>query len=202
MSDTESKLPKGIDLIPLRKKAGRYGKKPEPMISVQEAQVLQSAVIEGKPIVTAVKEAGFNFNPRNAKAFGNNLIAKCTDVNGELTISLANVGIKAETVAAKLAELMNAQKQIIKKKKKIKTEGYEEETIEYMDVPDYLIQHKGAETILDILPGARAPKKSEVTVQTFEQKATIVADLRDNPKVALEIAQRLLEQKQTVTETG
>lgn len=136
---------------------------------------------------------------KNARTHAKHLVKKYTDVNGELIIGLENVGISVNSLAKKIADLTNAKKKLIRKKVKVKTDTGEIESYEYMDVDDNLAQVKGVEIALDIFPGARAPKKTEVTVNSFEAKASITADLAENPKIVMEIVQKMLERKKIET---
>jgi len=186
----------GLDLfdsksIPASGKKKRYT---PPLIPVQEALVIQG-VLAGKKPGEAVVDAGYGFSSKNAKTFGENLIKKHTDVNGALIASLESVGVDLNFITGKIKEGMGATKALIIARTKEK-DGTEQ--LEYVDAPDFATRHKYVETILDILPGARAAKKIEVTQTTFEQKAVLVADMRENPADVMAMMQRMLEQKRTV----
>ena len=183
----------GLDLLQAKTPSGQ--KKPPPLIPVQEALVIQG-VLAGKKPGEAVADAGYGFNKKNAEAFGKNLVAKHTDVNGALIASLESVGVNLDFLTGKIKEGMGASKPLMVGKTKSK-DGTEE--MEYANTPDYATRHKYVETVLDILPGARAAKKIEVTQTTFEQKAVLVADMRENPKDVMLMMERMLEMKRTKT---
>lgn len=180
----------GLDLLQTKTGAGKV--KPEEMIPVQEAMVIQG-VLQGKRPAQAVMDAGYGFNKKNAAKFGEQIVKKHTDTNGALVLALDKVGVSLEAVAEKIKDGLGATKPILIAKKKDKDTGSEE--LRYGEAEDHATRHKFIETVLDILPNARAAKKVEITQTTFEQKAVLVADIRENPQATLEMMQKALERK-------
>lgn len=181
-------------------KPGKRAGVQEILIPAKEAKVIEG-IVEGKKPAQAVEEAGYCFTGRNAKVFGESIKKKYFDANGALLVSLESVGIDPGYIANKVKGLCEAKKQLPVRKTKVKSEGTETEEIEYAEFEDHHAQHKGINTLLDILPGARAPKRVEVTQQSFEQKVSIHAEISQNPAEAMHIIQKLIEQKKTVEQS-
>jgi len=174
---------------------------PSELIPEKEAKVLKGVLIEGLTPRKALQAAGYDGvvveDPVRAKETCDFIKKKHPNVNLELLKSLKNVGITPDYVAQKVKDLCEAKRQIPVKKTKTKSDGLEVEDIEYKEVDDFSAQHKGINTLLDILPDSRAPKRVEVTQQSFEEKVSIHAEITANPAASISIIQKLIEQKIT-----
>jgi hypothetical protein len=157
------------------------------MVTVREARALQ-AIAAGKDPGKAVKSAGYNFSPDNAKQFGESLKKRYLDANGELLVALEDVGVDLRFVAKTIKEGLEATT-FVKTGKNVYTER-----------SDANARHRYLETALDIIPGARSPKKIEVEQLTFEKRVSVVERLKANPQAGIEILQKMISSKQSVTE--
>jgi len=164
------------------------------LIPQQDVKVIEG-MLEGKSPKQAVIDAGRNFSPRSAKAYGEHVKRKYFDANGALMVSLERVGIDPDYIVNKVKSICEAKKQLPVKKIKTKSDTLETEEIIYTDVEDFHAQHKGVNTLLDIIPGARAPKQLEITQTTFEQKVALHADIMGNPGEAMNVLRDLIDRK-------
>jgi hypothetical protein len=183
----------------------RAGAVTQAPIPVKEAKLLKALIVDGKRPKEAVVEAGYTGanlqRGTNAKDLCEFVKSKHPNINVALLESLEAAGVTPDYIVSKVKGLCEAKKQLPVRKIKTKSEGIEVEEIEYADFDDHHAQHKGVNTLLDILPGARAPKRVEVTQQTFEQKVSIHAEIQQNPAEAMKLIQSLIEQKK-ITEVS
>lgn len=136
------------------------------LIPKKEAAVLEG-VLSGKSPGEAVIAAGYKFANRDiAKQFGESLVQKHSRNNGILTASLEAAGVTLEHLAKKLAEGLNAT-------------TYVKSGKDWIEVPDYNIRHKYLNTVLDIFPEAKAPKRLDVQQMSFEARLFMLAQMDD-----------------------
>lgn len=175
------------------------------LIPVREAKLLKALIVEGKEPKEAVVEAGYkggNLQYRGrAKELCEFVLSKHPNINTALLESLECVGVSPDFITKGMKELCEATKLTPVKKVKTKDQktGKEVEEIEYAPSADFHARHKGLNLVLDVLPGARAPKQVQVTQQTFEQKVSIHAEITQDPAAAMSLIQKLIEQKRATT---
>ena len=69
-----------------------------------------------------------------------------------------------------------------------------------LEVPDNAVRMKALAELYNLI-GVHAPKREEITVKSYEEKVSIIADLRENPQAAIEVLQRLVSKKQEQKQT-
>lgn len=169
------------------------------LIPLEEAQIIMD-VQKGKPIYKAVQDAGRFVNSKvNATAWGKGIIEKHGGANALATKALSKIGVTPEFVAQKTMELLEADKNVLKKRVKVKEtldDGriVETEKLEYMKAPDYMARKNGLDLVVRVV-GAESSKKVDITQTSFEAKAVLVSDIRDNPREAMDLIQQLIERK-------
>jgi hypothetical protein len=153
-------------------------------IKQSEATVLKETY-GGATALQATKAAGLNLKPRNAKTYVEHVRKKYEDAQGNLLVSLDNIGVTLDSVARHIKEGLHATRPM----KAGKT---------VIDKPDFNTRHKYVETTLDIM-GAKAPKQLVVeNIQTHEQTVTFVDSIRNNPDALLKIRERLRNKERTI----
>lgn len=123
-----------------------------PLVKETEVAVRQ-AVMEGKSIGKAVVAAGLQLDKSVAKAYGARVIER---YNEDLQTALRERGITVEKLADVLADQLHAKRYVL-----TKADGI-------VPVPDNQAIQGAVDKVLDILPGARAPKRMEVETRTLE----------------------------------
>lgn len=123
------------------------------IIPKEDAQILQ-AVAAGDLPENAVKDAFPCMDTRTARAYATNAVARYNEV---LIRALERQGVNVDTVAEIIADQSRAMKPL---------EYRGELTGE--EVVDGAARRWAAETVLDILPGARAPKEMKVEKTSLE----------------------------------
>lgn len=119
----------------------REVEKPLIVVPKQEADLL-TGILAGKSAETACREAGFHLGPTESRRKASITLKRYGDV---LIQALEDKGVTIDAVAEGLAGLMQAEKPVVVDK-----------SVEMF--PDHGARQRAIDTVLDILPGARAPK--------------------------------------------
>lgn len=138
------------------------------------------AIIAGKTPMQAVRAVGLTLSEQQANSLVSSIKQKNFSANGAMLQALERNNVTFDKIAKVYSKALDATKHV-------KVGQHE-----YLEVDDMGVQLAAAEKLNDIVPGMAAPKKIEVETHTFETKAQIIADLRDNPQAAIEVIQRML----------
>jgi hypothetical protein len=125
------------------------------------------AIVTGETLTGAARQAGY----QHPEVIGRRLM-KNPAVQQTITSVLDRHGLDDDYLARKTLELCEASDE---------------------DGPNWTARGRG----LELLTRVRGHLKQtvDVNIQTFEQRAVLVADMRENPALALEILERLAAQR-------
>jgi hypothetical protein len=111
-------------------------------------------VQNGMTVYNATVAAGIKYKSRDKTILHGETAVK--RYNAMMIESMGKQGITPDRVASKLNSLLDAEKPVVTK------DGV-------IFVSDHSAQQRAVDTVLDILPGARAPKQVQVETRSLEQ---------------------------------
>lgn len=157
------------------------------MDAKEKGKVRETAIVEalmaGKSPLQAVKAAGLNLNEAQAATLVESVKNKHFSANGAMVEALDRQGVSFDKIAGVYAKALDAKKYV-----KVGKD-------DYMEVEDVGTQLSAAEKLNDIIPGMAAPKKIEIESHSFEAKAILIAELKDNPQAAIEVIQKVIQSR-------
>ena len=141
-------------------------------------------------LAEATTRAGFSCKPTQAGHIGQRTLTGIKDrlsKNEHLQEILGLKGASMEDAAAALATCLKAKKTVKCAPHKGNIEGLRE-------VPDYAVISDTAQFLIEA-HGAMPENKVISEHHSFEQRVAIVAELKQNPQVAMELFQKLLKNR-------